>query len=71
MFHIPQSRKFSTEVTVHLESFSGKDNDNLIFCPLQVSYDVLDRSSIRGFWEISESGTLVHRIGNFRPVVVG
>ena len=71
MFHIPQSRKVSIGVTVHLESFSGQDNETLVFCHLQVAYDESDSISMRDFWEMSQSGTLVHHIGNVRPGFVG
>ena len=71
MFHIPSSRKSKIDMTVHLVSFSGKYNDTLVFCTLKVADGAFDSSSMRGFWEVSESGTLVQCMENVIPGVVG
>ena len=71
MFHIPKNRKVSIGMTVDLESFSGQDNETILFCPLKVADGAFDGRPRRGFWAMSKYGTLLHRIVNVRPGIIG
>ena len=73
LVHVPYStiQKIHHQCDSPLGEFSGQYNETLVFFQSQVSDDSFDRSSMRGFWEMSESVTLLHRIGNVSTVVVG
>ena len=63
LVHVPYStiQKIHHQCDSPLGEFSGQDNETLVFCPLEVVDDEFDRIYIKGFWYMSESGTLVHR----------
>ena len=58
-------------MTAHLVSFSGQNIETLVFLLLKLADGAFNRSSMRGFCEVSEYGKLMHHIGNFRALVVG